>query len=63
MVTEDTIGLMDAAEQRFVDGGSPFEGPVVNQDGETVYAEGEQPTYEEVETMDFFVDGVVGTIG
>jgi simple sugar transport system substrate-binding protein/basic membrane protein A len=63
MVDEDTVGLMDEAEQRFIDGGSPFEGPVENQDGDTVYAEGEQPTYEEVETMDFFVAGVVGTIG
>jgi hypothetical protein len=43
--------------------GSPFEGPVSNQKGDEVYAEGEQPTYDEVETMDFFVAGVVGTIG
>jgi simple sugar transport system substrate-binding protein/basic membrane protein A len=63
MVSEDTIALMEEAEQRFVDGGSPFEGPVNNQDGDEVYAEGEQPTYDEVEQMDFFVEGVTGTIG
>jgi simple sugar transport system substrate-binding protein/basic membrane protein A len=63
MVSEDTVALMDEAEQRFVDGGSPFEGPVTNQDGDEVYAEGEQPTYDEVEQMDFFVEGVTGTIG
>lgn len=63
MVDEDTKALIEEAEQRFIDGGSPFEGPVTNQDGDEVYAEGEQPTYEEVETMDFFVAGVVGTIG
>ncbi len=63
MVDEDTIALMDEAKQRFIDGGSPFEGPVMDQDGEEVYAEGEQPTYDEVEQMDFFVQGVTGTIG
>jgi hypothetical protein len=26
-----------------------------------VWAEGEQPTYAEVETMDFFVAGVIGS--
>ena len=63
MVSEDTIALMDEAKARFVDGGSRFEGPVTNQDGDEVYAEGEQPTYDEVEQMDFFVEGVTGTIG
>ena len=63
MVDEETNALIDEAKQRFVDGGSPFEGPVTDQDGESVYAEGEQPTYDEVETMDFFVEGVIGTIG
>lgn len=63
MVDDETKALMDEAEQRFKDGGSPFEGPVADQDGEEVYAEGEQPTYDEVEQMDFFVEGVIGTIG
>lgn len=63
MVSEDTIALIEEAKQRFIDGGSPFEGVVKNQDGEIVYDEGEQPTYEEVEQMDFFVEGVTGTIG
>lgn len=62
-VSEDTIALIDAARQSFIDGGSPFAGPVLDQDGETVWAEGDQPTYDEVEVMDFFVQGVVGTIG
>ena len=62
-VSEETKTKIEEAKQRFVDGGSPFEGPVSNQDGEEVYAEGEQPTYEDVEQMDFFVEGVVGTIG
>ena len=41
----------------------PSQGPVLDQDGEELIAEGEQPTYEEIETMDFFVQGVVGTLG
>lgn len=63
MVDADTEALMDEAKQRFVDGGSPFEGPVKDQDGKVVVKEGEQPTYAEVETMDYFVDGVIGKIG
>lgn len=63
MVDDETKALMDEAEQRFVDGGSPFEGPVTDQDGKVVVKEGEQPTYAEVETMDYFVDGVIGKIG
>lgn len=63
MVTEDVKALIEEAKARFVDGGSPFAGPVEDQDGTIVYAEGEQPTYEEIEQMDFFVKGVVGTIG
>ncbi|MBL8776928.1 MAG: BMP family ABC transporter substrate-binding protein [Acidimicrobiales bacterium] len=63
MVSEETIALIEEAKQRFIDGGSPFEGVVKNQDGEVVYDEGEQPTYDEVEQMDFFVEGVTGTIG
>lgn len=63
MVDEETKAKIEEAKQSFIDGGSPFAGPVLDQDGEEVWAEGEQPTYEEVETMDFFVQGVVGTIG
>ena len=59
----DTVTLIETARERFVAGGSPFTGPVLAQDGSVVFTEGVQPTYEEVETMDFFVEGVVGTIG
>jgi simple sugar transport system substrate-binding protein/basic membrane protein A len=58
-----TQTLIDEMRQDFVDGGSPFAGPVLDQDGSEVWAEGEQPDYAEVETMDFFVDGVIGEIG
>jgi simple sugar transport system substrate-binding protein/basic membrane protein A len=63
MVDAETQSLIEETKEAFVNGGSPFAGPVKNQDGDEVYAEGEQPTYAEVETMDFFVKGVVGEIG
>ncbi|MEQ1785729.1 MAG: BMP family ABC transporter substrate-binding protein [Acidimicrobiales bacterium] len=63
MVTDEVKADIEAAKASFVDGGSPFAGPVMDQDGNEVWAEGEQPTYEEVEQMDFFVKGVIGTIG
>ena len=62
-VSDETQALVDEARQRFVDGGSPFAGPVADQDGTTVWASGEQPSYEEVETMDFMVEGVIGQVG
>ncbi|MFP5372944.1 MAG: BMP family ABC transporter substrate-binding protein [Actinomycetes bacterium] len=61
-VDEETQGLIDEARQRFIDGGSPFAGPVVDQDGTERVAAGQQPTYEEVETMDYFVQGVIGSL-
>ena len=62
-VTSETVEAIDAARERFTEGGSPFTGPVLDQDGDTVWAEGEQPSYDEVETMDFFVAGVTGETG
>ena len=61
-VSEETIALIDAAREDFVAGGSPFAGPVLDQDGNEVVAEGSQPTYDEVETMGYFVQGVVGSV-
>ena len=62
-VSAETQQLVDEARERFVDGGSPFAGPVLDQDGTVVWAEGEQPSYDEVETMDFMVEGVIGQVG
>jgi len=61
MVNDDTIALIDGAKESFIAGGSPFTGPVTNQDGEVIWAEGETPTYADIEQMDFFVLGVIGS--
>lgn len=42
--------------------GSPFVGPVVAQDGTVKVADGEIPSYDEVDGMDYFVEGVVGNL-
>ena len=43
-------------------GGSPFPGPVLDQDGAVAIADGVVPTYAENDAMDFFVQGVVGNL-
>jgi simple sugar transport system substrate-binding protein/basic membrane protein A len=61
-VTDETKTTIEEAKQGFVDGGSVFVGPITGQDGEVVVADGEELTYEQAETMDFFVEGVIGSI-
>ena len=63
MVDDETQAQIEEVKQGFIDGGSPFAGPVKDQSGKVVVKEGEQPTYDEVETMDYFVQGVTGKIG
>ena len=58
--TQDLIADKQAA---IVDGSfAPFTGPVTNQAGEVVIAEGETATLDELLSMDYFVQGVVGEI-
>ena len=58
--TQDLIADKQAA---IVDGSfAPFTGPVTNQAGEVVIAEGETATLDELLSMDYFVQGVVGDI-
>lgn len=61
-VTQETKDLMAAATTDLEEGGSPFTGPVVAQDGTVKVAEGETPPIETIEQMDYFVQGVTGTI-
>lgn len=61
-VTDETKAKIAEAEELMTGGGSPFDGPVVDQDGRERIADGKSPTYEEIDTMDYLVKGVVGTI-
>lgn len=61
-VTDETKALIAAASAKLAEGGSPFTGPVVAQDGTVKVAAGETPSVETIEQMDYFVEGVTGTI-
>ena len=61
-VPEEVRTRIDEAKAQIIDGElSPFTGPVRDQDGEVRIAEGEVPPLEELLSMDYFVEGVVGS--
>ena len=39
-----------------------FEGEIRKQDGSVVVASGERLSIDEIESMDYFVEGVIGTV-
>jgi basic membrane protein A and related proteins len=58
-VTEEAKQAAEATKQGIIDGTlHPFDGPVANQSGEVVIAEGEHPSDEELQQMDWYVQGV-----
>lgn len=62
-VTEDTQDdIAEAQEWLATEDGSPFAGPVLDQDGATVVPEGTVPSYAEVDEMGYFVSGVIGKL-
>ena len=61
-VSADTKKLVDAAMAKISKDGSPFLGPVVDQSGKTGVPAGDVPDYKTIESIDYFVDGVVGKI-
>ena len=61
-VTDETKALIAAAAADLEAGGSPFTGPVTAQDGTVTVPEGETPPIETIEQMDYFVQGVTGTV-
>jgi len=62
-VTEETKALIEAAKVRISQpDGSPFKGPVVDQDGKVIFPEGMTPDYVAIESQTFFVQGVVGKL-
>jgi simple sugar transport system substrate-binding protein/basic membrane protein A len=62
-VTQETKDLVAKAATDIAGAGSPFKGPVVAQDGSTLFPAGKVPTYAEIEAAaTVFVKGVVGDI-
>ncbi len=61
-VSAETAALIDAAAERFRAGGSPFDGPVADQQGAVRVPEGESPSYQVIEQMDYLAEGVIGEI-
>ncbi len=61
-VPEDVRAEIEARQQEIIDGAfEPFTGPIVDQDGNEVVADGESMTLEELLSIDFFVEGVIGS--
>lgn len=62
-VPEDVAALVEEKSKEIVEGTfDVFEGPIKNQAGKVVIAEGEKASDEDMLTMMYFVEGVVGTI-
>jgi basic membrane protein A len=61
-VSDDVKSLVAQAKQRISTTGSPFIGPLVDQDGKVRIPAGTVPDYTSVEGITYFVDGVIGKI-
>lgn len=62
-VSDETKALIAEKQQAIIDGTwDVFTGEIKNQAGEVKVAEGEKLTDEEIWNMDWFVEGVVGTL-
>jgi basic membrane protein A len=63
LVTAATKAKIDAAKTFLsTPDGSPFVGPVTDQNGKVKIKDGDVPSYATNDAMDYFVDGVVGTL-
>jgi basic membrane lipoprotein Med (substrate-binding protein (PBP1-ABC) superfamily) len=62
-VTPDVRTLATNAEKGIIDGSVfPFQGPVTDQSGKIRIEAGKRPNTTELESTDYLVDGVIGTI-
>lgn len=62
-VPDDVRAAADAVEQAIIDGTThPFQGPIRNQAGEEVVAEGETVSDEDLLGMNWYVEGVQGEL-
>lgn len=63
LCADGTAEKVDAAKAAIISGElEPFTGPIKNQNGEVVVAEGTKMTDDEIWNMSWFVEGVIGTI-
>ncbi len=61
-VPEDVRTEIEDVQAQIIDGSfTPFDGPVNDQDGNEVIAEGETPPLEDLLGMEYFVEGVIGS--
>ena len=61
-VTDATKKLVEDAKAKISKDGSPFAGPIVDQSGKVRVPAGTVPDYKTIESIDYFVTGVVGQI-
>lgn len=62
-VTADTKAAIDAAKAAIsAPTGSPFKGPVMDQDGKMIFPDGMVPDYATIENLKVFVNGVIGKL-
>ncbi len=62
-VPEDVQIIVNEAKDEIISGELvPFEGGFKLQDGSDLWEEGYIPTVDEIESMDYFVEGVIGTL-
>lgn len=62
-VPQDVVQLVNDTKQKIISGEVfPFEGEVVAQDGTVKIPKGTRPTIDELETTDYLVKGVIGSI-
>ncbi|MEX0836461.1 MAG: BMP family ABC transporter substrate-binding protein [Nitriliruptor sp.] len=62
-VSEEARTEIEAKQQEIIDGSfEPFTGPINDQDGQERVADGESMSLEELLSIDFFVEGVIGDV-
>lgn len=61
-VSPETKALMAAAQAKLEKGWTPFTGPLTKQNGTPAAADGQALGVEQVESMNWFVKGVIGSI-
>ncbi len=60
---EDVAAMAEETEQKIISGEfEPFTGPINKQDGTQWLAEGEKATEEQLLGMNFYIEGVDGTL-